>query len=544
MWGTLIVDSPTEPYRRYYDKELVLTFNDWYHTTGSENTDWYLSSLSSGRSPIPDSVLFNGRGFYPCSIAALKGLPCTPQTPLVFPVRQNDRYRIRLINTSSFLTYQFHIQDHLNFIVIEVDGVDTVPTPADTLLIAPAQRYSIVVTMNARQGSYGSQDFLMHANVANQFFNGGLNNFNQHPEAIIEDSGFPAAILRYKSVFVNSFNNFRPELESGVSLQGKPMPPPSWPVNATPEEEFEFLLRNPGVLRPNQSTLALESLSDGLEHASLSRKAGGNVRAKGRFTDFTVQVVTSPYEAATGRKPKAFKFNPDDSFSNFRPWNVLNEKDLQPYDRIPAPNYFNKEFSLSVVFDTDPGTGITYATFNQSRYTASGKPLIFRMLSNENIPGSFSPMVINLGDVVQVKIINDNGTPHPFHLHGHTFWVVGREPIGGTPTWFPTGVRRDTVVVDAAQSVYIKFVADNPGAWLFHCHINWHHQAGLAANFVEARVQAKILYRNIPKSVQILCKNVGINIKFPARTSLLTLGEPGIGPPFSIPRPQSAFVLV
>ncbi|KAI8844847.1 multicopper oxidase-domain-containing protein [Chytridium lagenaria] len=32
----------------------------------------------------------------------------------------------------------------------------------------------------------------------------------------------------------------------------------------------------------------------------------------------------------------------------------------------------------------------------------------------------------------------------------------------------------------------IRFVADNPGVWFFHCHIEWHIQAGLAMAFVEA----------------------------------------------------------
>merc|ERR1712038_1153744 len=29
----------------------------------------------------------------------------------------------------------------------------------------------------------------------------------------------------------------------------------------------------------------------------------------------------------------------------------------------------------------------------------------------------------------------------------------------------------------------IRFVADNPGAWPFHCHIEWHQVMGMAVNF-------------------------------------------------------------
>ena len=31
------------------------------------------------------------------------------------------------------------------------------------------------------------------------------------------------------------------------------------------------------------------------------------------------------------------------------------------------------------------------------------------------------------------------------------------------------------------ETVEIAFVADNPGSWLFHCHILEHHEAGMGA---------------------------------------------------------------
>jgi hypothetical protein len=29
----------------------------------------------------------------------------------------------------------------------------------------------------------------------------------------------------------------------------------------------------------------------------------------------------------------------------------------------------------------------------------------------------------------------------------------------------------------------IRFVADNPGLWAFHCHISWHMESGLLMQF-------------------------------------------------------------
>jgi FtsP/CotA-like multicopper oxidase with cupredoxin domain len=69
---------------------------------------------------------------------------------------------------------------------------------------------------------------------------------------------------------------------------------------------------------------------------------------------------------------------------------------------------------------------------------------------------------------------NDTAFPHPIHLHGHHFRVVGRE---GRPT--SSGVWRDTVLLRARERAEIAFVADNPGDWMLHCHVPEHMEAGM-----------------------------------------------------------------
>ncbi len=78
------------------------------------------------------------------------------------------------------------------------------------------------------------------------------------------------------------------------------------------------------------------------------------------------------------------------------------------------------------------------------------------------------------GRTVTINMINDTRWPHAMHLHGHHFQVIEREgmPVTGAP-W------RDTELVAPAERVRIAFVADNPGKWLFHCHMLEHHMAGM-----------------------------------------------------------------
>ena len=60
---------------------------------------------------------------------------------------------------------------------------------------------------------------------------------------------------------------------------------------------------------------------------------------------------------------------------------------------------------------------------------------------------------------------------HPMHLHGHTFQVIG---AGGG-----FGARKDTVMVLPMRRVEVALVADNPGAWMLHCHNTYHQEAGM-----------------------------------------------------------------
>lgn len=75
------------------------------------------------------------------------------------------------------------------------------------------------------------------------------------------------------------------------------------------------------------------------------------------------------------------------------------------------------------------------------------------------------------------------------HLHGHAFQVIARGSgvysnqtidIPSNPTY------RDTIGVPSEGYIVIRFRADNPGVWFFHCHVDWHLPAGLAATFITA----------------------------------------------------------
>jgi FtsP/CotA-like multicopper oxidase with cupredoxin domain len=78
------------------------------------------------------------------------------------------------------------------------------------------------------------------------------------------------------------------------------------------------------------------------------------------------------------------------------------------------------------------------------------------------------------GRTAVIAMSNETMWWHPMHLHGHAFRVVSRNSV-------PTRHRewQDTVLLAPRERVEIAFVADNPGDWMFHCHVLEHQESGM-----------------------------------------------------------------
>ena len=121
------------------------------------------------------------------------------------------------------------------------------------------------------------------------------------------------------------------------------------------------------------------------------------------------------------------------------------------------------------------------------------------------------------GQVVDIIVNNLDAAIHPFHLHGHQFQVLAR-PASGAGKYPGAGVHlnplppsRDTASVNANSYAVFRFRADNPGVYLFHCHIEWHVEMGLTATIVEAPEKLRGL--KIPQDHIDNCKALGIPYK-------------------------------
>jgi len=192
---------------------------------------------------------------------------------------------------------------------------------------------------------------------------------------------------------------------------------------------------------------------------------------------------------------------------------------LVPYDKLALFQPVTRQVVLNV------NSGVTddqnRFTINNITYTEPKVPSLYTALSVGNdatdpiVYGyAANAQVLSYYDTVEVVVNNFDTGGHPLHLHGHNFQIVQRSAInagvyGGTPINPPsTPIRRDVVKVNAGGYVTFRFIANNPGVWAFHCHIDWHLVAGFFATFVEAPLHLQS--QTVPADQINVCKDQGL----------------------------------
>ena len=92
-------------------------------------------------------------------------------------------------------------------------------------------------------------------------------------------------------------------------------------------------------------------------------------------------------------------------------------------------------------------------------------------MSAGQIPEPLAELSLGKSYIFDLK----NNTPHrpPIHIHGIMFKVLRSNQKKIEPFF------TDTVLMEKNERVQIAFVADNPGRWMYHCHVIEHMKTGL-----------------------------------------------------------------
>ena len=141
-----------------------------------------------------------------------------------------------------------------------------------------------------------------------------------------------------------------------------------------------------------------------------------------------------------------------------------------PINPIPAPDLSAAE-SLSFVFEwagalspSDAKGQVDHSFWLINRRAWSDH-------SHQHLPEPLATLSLGKSYIFELH----NATPHhhPIHLHGLIFTVLESDKKDITP--FHT----DTILLEKNERAKIAFVADNPGKWMFHCHVIEHMKTGL-----------------------------------------------------------------
>ena len=202
-------------------------------------------------------------------------------------------------------------------------------------------------------------------------------------------------------------------------------------------------------------------------------------------------------------------------------YKVFDDTQLEPIKEMPAHRVdINHDIDVWFARFSD---GKQYAVLNNITYRPPLVPTLLTAATTpqelRNKPETYGPnsnaMILPHMKGVQLRIINRELGYHPFHLHGMHFQVVYKDdgrlskhtqyPRRSTHKRLRNPVRRDTVTVPPMGSAIIRVFTDNPGAWIFHCHNDWHLNAGMALAVVVAPDEiAK--RQHIPKFLKKQCR--------------------------------------
>ena len=375
------------------------------------------------------SFVINGGGvFEPCLGNSTDGLACADDCSLdnyikTIEVEADKTYRLRIIGGQELIGVNFAIQGH-NLTVVEVEGTIVEPFEVANIDIMPAQRYSVLVTMNQEPANYWATTSVRYRSSGPM---GYINiKYISAPDTnLTMDGPFPEHPL---------WNETGPTVELEKQLVTK---------SIDFYDDSDVLTADADSIR-RIIIVGTQAKDDVL---NMLRWAANNVTMT--FSN-PEPIVVSAFDAA----------NADGA----APWpdTEIPGTIIVP-DRPPTPwNYVEPVQDSVGEYNGDRGSSILKASE---------------------------------GEVIEIVMQNAlalNGVAemHSWHLHGHSFYVVGAgfgvydEEKDVASYNLDNPVRRDTIGVLPLGWSAFRFRADNPGVWSYHCTQPAHLVMGMGFKLV------------------------------------------------------------
>lgn len=446
--GPMVVHSRREA-GRPYSSDRVVMLQDWWYDPASGIMRHVLSPGVEDE-PIPNTALMNGVNQAVCSDHPHRD--CTEVGSVLLPhldIMHGERHRIRFINVGGFAWFQVAVDEHEDLQVVEVDGTIVEPTLSSPLVISPGQRYSAVLRADHDEGA-----FWLRAKMITSCFGG-----RKLPENGIVEA---RAIIRYTKSIETRHEGHDDDAGSEGSDDNED------------EDEQDLILP--------QTSSSLPFLPGCQDLSS------------------TASFRPSPQQPAPEVADHSWYLRVNLAIGDWRlQRGVLNSSSFRPNLKYPT---------LHRVLDGLAQNNESFAIGGVNAVAFDAKSEL--VISNNKV------------ETVDIILQNMDENSHPFHLHGTRMWVLGQghgyfpgyEAFGLLPegkglidransTVIRNPLKRDTITVENFGWVLLRFVADNPGVWLFHCHVIWHSEAGMGTQFLSRIDDLRGL--DVPEEARKLC---------------------------------------
>ncbi|KAJ8482097.1 hypothetical protein ONZ51_g5584 [Trametes cubensis] len=425
--GALIVHAKNESVPAY-DGDLAIQLADLYHGFSPELLNLYFTpgglEGTPGNEPVPDGGTINGIGQWGAYNSSFFNATLAP----------NKTYRLRLINTGSFVAMRFSVDGH-TLTVVEADGTAVEPVDVAAVSVAVAQRYSVLLRTNASAGAYW-----MRAALDQDAFT------YDNPGVQTEVRG----VLRY---------GVADDVLPDVALLDNP---PSLPDGAPGDLDTDDLVPVGGGPAPD-ATFSV--------YFTISMQYAGGPNYLSQFLSFINSTSWEPLQGTS----TLFSLRANESIAD----GSATLADSQLITTVDEPHVV--EFIIDNLDDGDHpfhlhGHKVRSVTA-LSLYCVVALPAnhgrVIRTRVSERRPYDHK---------LKYAVVLDRGQrggtlPEPIAGQQGAYASVEFRSADDRLAW--PGCRRDTLVIPAYTYTILRFVADNPGFWAFHCHIQWHMAAGL-----------------------------------------------------------------
>ena len=456
-YGAIIIDSASrEPFK--YDREYVVLLTDKHDHSGARimrnlksMPDYYnrqqrtLFDLIGDASEKGLGAALSNRGDWggmrmmPTDIEDVQGYtplingntPSMNWTGLFTP---GERIRLRFVNASAMTYFDIRIPG-LDMTVVQADGNNVQPVKVDEFRIAVAETYDVIVRPKEDQAytifaeSMGRTAYARGTLAPRMGMTAPVPELREPPLLTMADMSLDPMMagMDHGSMDMGEMDHGS---MAGMDHAKTPMDGHMMPDGTMMKGDMADMDHG-----DTHGTMA------GMDHGAMGHGDDPLPPGAHRMPDGTIMGGRGddPYYAnGSGLTPVAANGG-----------KFLSYADL----RAQKPLYEDREATREIELRL---------TGNMERYA----------WSINNIPYEDSePIVLNYGERVRFKFVNETMMTHPMHLHG--MWSI---LDNGEGKWDPI---KHVVSVSPGTVVYMETEVDAPGQWAMHCHLAYHAKSGM-----------------------------------------------------------------